>query len=121
MDMISKRVEPSKVSLDEFRNVVNKTFYQTEVDALGMFNVFTAEYLRPNQIEMVETFMLMGSPLLLIQEKGEREMVALDPEYDTPKEDLDRDIQKTYLEKVKLFAVSKEAQPYVAKLKFTRG
>jgi hypothetical protein len=70
---------------------------------------------------MVETFMLMGSPLLLIEEKGERKMVALDPEYDTPKEDLDRDIQKTYLENVKLFALSKEAQPCVAKFKFTRG
>jgi hypothetical protein len=106
MDIVSRRVAVNKISLDEFRDVLNKSIHQIGNDAIGMFKVFTREYLIPNQIEVLESYMLMGSPVLLIEENGLMKLVALDAEYDdTPSEDLDRSMQKTYLEQVKLFSI----------------
>jgi hypothetical protein len=122
MDIVSRRVAVNKISLDAFRDVLNKSIHQIGNDAIGMFKIFNSEYLIPNQIEVLESFMLMGSPMLLIEEKGKKKMVALDAEYDdTPSEDLDRSMQKTYLEHVKLFSMSRQAEPYVARFTFTRG
>jgi hypothetical protein len=121
MDVMDRRVNVAQAQLDDFKDVLNKNFHQAGNDSLGMFKVFFSEYLLPNKVEVIDMFMVLGQPLLLINQNTKKMLIALDADYDIPREDMDKEMQKFFLEKVKDFAISKGAEAYVAKFGFTRG
>jgi hypothetical protein len=121
MDVIKSRVNVAQAQLDDFKDVLKQNFHRVGNDSTGMFKVFFSEYLLPNNSEIINTFMVLGQPLLLINQNHTKMLIALDADYNTPKEDMDKDMQKVFLDKVKEFALSKDAEPYIAKFGFSRG
>jgi hypothetical protein len=121
MDVIKSRVNLAQAQLDDFKDVLKQNFNRVGNDSTGMFKVFFSEYLLANNSEIIDVFMLLGQPVLLTTQNSKRMLIALDADYDTPREEMDKEMQKFFLEKVKDFALSKEAEPYIAKFGFSRG
>jgi hypothetical protein len=81
----------------------------------GMIHVFTQEVLIPNKGEILETYSLLGQPLLLVFMSGKRSMVALNPMYqDSPKHSQDKDMEKYFTEEIKEIAGINNAKPFMA-------
>jgi len=121
MDVIKSRVNVAQAQLDDFKDVLKQNFNRVGNDSTGMFKVFFSEYLLANNSEIIGTFMILGQPLLLINQNQKRMLIALDADYNTPREEVDKEMQRVFLDTVKDFALSKEAEPYIAKFGFSRG
>lgn len=106
--------------MDFIRNrMVTKKTSQVKVNEdtinQGMIHVFTQEVLKPNNGQILETYSLLGQPLLLVLLNGDRTMVALNPLYgDNTQNSQDKDMEKYYREEIKQIAGINNAKPFIA-------